>query len=540
MTDEIQLSPAKWEVPKAGPKRVPPVPTAFLETYEKDGKRKNDGRVAFDLQQMQQLFAGPKLLGAAARQLGNGNQKTDEARAIALMDLAVTGRAGHAAFKAMTKAEVRAAALDMKTDPAVVDAHVERIWKHCEALIEYLEAPEPDRASLDIGRDAKGKARWIAVNAEVDPPWRPVNVGASSFRTVDVPVTLPSKYRSQTLEARAVVAGDVDACEGWILFLHGGGSRAEECEHVAEALLAHPHGKKLALVSPDLPGCGYGQLVDPTKLGLDPTVPLKKKHENDGPFPFLDLCDAFVEAFVDAIRADEKGLKDKPIAAVVGGSLGANLSLRMAKRGKLAANAYIAWSPASIWAPVDDDLGVKNMGGMEAHKMCAAEKVAKPGAKVDENTDMRRRHFWMTFERATKFVETIVPPTVDMWWYDAWPTARAMKDAALADRAELYSEHHRQYVWRYSYEQLFFSWQHPKQKPRRETIPKTRPLMLLGAKHDNFNFANIYDRVVDAARGKAPFPAARRVALVGDSGHSLHDERPRLLVEQALGFLASL
>ena len=39
MTDEIQLSPAKWEVPKAGPKRVPPVPTAFLETYEKDGKR---------------------------------------------------------------------------------------------------------------------------------------------------------------------------------------------------------------------------------------------------------------------------------------------------------------------------------------------------------------------------------------------------------------------------------------------------------------------------------------------------------------------
>lgn len=533
MVDEIQLSPSKFEVPKAGPRRVPPVPKGLVETYSKDGKTKNDGRVAFDIAQMQDVFDEVSLLGAAVRSLG-----TDDAKAVALADLAVTGRAAYAAFEQTTKAKVKAKAKQLGTKPDVLDANTDRIWQHCLDLVEYLKATEPDRASLDIGKDAKGKTRWIAVNAEVDPPWRPVNVGTSSFRTVDVPVTLPGKYRNATMTGRAVIAGDVDACDGWILFLHGGGSRAEECEHVAQALLDHPHGN-LALVSPDLPGCGYGELLSPSALGLDPTAPLKKNLENDGPFPFLDLCDAWVEAFVDAIRAQEKGLKDKPIAAVVGGSLGANLSLRLAKRGKPVANAYIAWSPASIWAPVDDDLGVKNMGGAEAFKMCLAEKVAKAGT-VDENTDMRRRHFWMIFERATKIIETIVPPTVDMWWYDGWPTAKAMKQAAWADRAELYSEHHRQYVWRYSYEQLFYSWQYPNQRPRRETIPKTRPVMLLGAAHDNFNFANIYDRVLDAATGKAPFPAARRVALVGSSGHSLHDERPRLLVEQALGFLGSL
>ncbi len=535
MADRVELNPAKFEVPKQGPKKVPRPPGRFLATYTKDGKTRDDGRLAADLAQMQEVFDEVTLLASAVRSL-----ETDVEKAIALADLAVTGRRAHAAFKQASKAKVLAKAKQLGAKPDLVGANTDRILQHCADLIAYLEAPEPDRASMDVGRDDKGKPRWIAVNAEVDPPWRPVNVGNTSFRTVDVPVTLPSKHKNATITARAVVAGDVDDCEGWILFLHGGGSRAEECEHVAQVLLAHPHGAKLALVSPDLPGCGYGELLDPAKLGLDPTVALKKHGENDGPFPFLDLCDAFVEAFVDAIRGTEKGLKDKPIAAVVGGSLGANLSLRLARRGKPNATAYIAWSPASIWAPVDDPLGVKNMGGAEAFKMCLDETVAKPGQAVTENTDMRRRHFWMVFERATKIVETIVPPTVDMWWYGEWPTARFMKQAAIADRRELYSAHHRQYVWRYSYEQLFYSWQYPGQRPRRETIPKTRPVMLLGAKHDNFHFANIYDRVVDAADGKAPFPAARRVALVGASGHSLHDERPKLLVEQALGFLGSL
>ena len=87
----------------------------------------------------------------------------------------------------------------------------------------------------------------------------------------------------------------------------------------------------------DLPGSGYASLIDHTEVGPwtpSPTVGFPPLAVGGGPIPIslLPFLEKFILRFVATLstRLGQPGLVESRIAAVVGGSLGGNLALRLA------------------------------------------------------------------------------------------------------------------------------------------------------------------------------------------------------------------
>ncbi|MEM1023554.1 MAG: alpha/beta fold hydrolase [Myxococcota bacterium] len=502
-----------WE-PRQPPKE-PARPHVRFQERHADG---DDGRLVREFRR-EAARRDPAHLMAMAVFLWDRDREHGEIFA----DLAATGRVARSRLSGVSGLDVAERARHAFGQVPDLQRKVDQIMAHSQAVEAYLDKPEWARRQDPIALRG-GETRYLAVCSDEDVPWRPVNVESSNAVQLDLEVPLPSR----TVTTRLVVVGEPAEAKGWVLYAHGGASRAEECEAVAQALRVLPDGRDIVVVSPDLPGCGFGERVPCEEVGLDPKKRLPRNAEEHGPFPFLDHLDDFLGALVPAVRAGIPELDGKPLLAMCGGSLGGNLSLRAAWKGQLPARRYVAWSPASIWDPLDDPIGLKNMGPEVAYRM-ASDSELDPANRPEESS--RRKYFFSTFEKNIPFT----PKSADMWWDAHWPHREAWRAAARADRTEVYDELHRCYTWRYSYEQLFFSWQQEEAGVRRRlAIPKERPICLLAGTGDNFHFSHIFDRVQAVGLLREEMPAAERVVLMGRTGHSIHDERPRLLARELL------
>ncbi len=448
----------------------------------------------------------------------------EQARAYA--DLAATGRGSRASLDRVDYVGLEARIARMLEElsspgPGSAAERLSAVKKHVHDVVEYLQSPASERLTLAIAHDPRGERRYIAVSAEDDPPWRPVNVPTTEGETLDHVV----RFGDVEASTRVIVHRAPRRSRDWILYLHGGGSRAEEADALARALQTRPHGERLNVVSLDLPGCGYAERPPGARFGLDPLRPLPAGRQSEGPFPYLDFLDRYIENFA-AHFPEPAGLSRRP-HAVCGGSLGGNLGLRAAHRGKLRPRSYVLWSPASLWDPLVDDI-VKEVGPDRAFEIAAMPEGS--------NGDARRRYFEMSYD-------TKVPPRfktpAEFWWMERWPHIDAWVTASREDREEVYDEEHRRYVWRYNYEQLCFSWQHagPDGRPRRLGIPSSVHIVMLAGEGDDFAFSNIFARVEEVGLGTQEIPAVKRVVLLGNTGHSIHDERPDLLSREVLGAL---
>jgi hypothetical protein len=477
------------------------------------------------------------------------------ARAVA--DLAVTGRAAYARFRAdppdvtrvRDEAQLRLSrrfdgSLNERSLQTSAEDAVERAYKVAWALRGPVGWRTLNRRAL----------RWIAVSGEDDPPHRPVNVASAPFPQYDLTVPCNVRGRTINVETRFMIASpdfdprsfdlgaiDLDAVppdptvtigadKEIIIYIHGHSSRLEESLDLVPWLhrIGAEHGKRYCIIAMDQPSCGYASMIDHTSVA--PTS-WSQWHLGDGPsrptsYPILDFIETFITTFVDVL--DRQVPVKERIVAVVGGSLGGNMVLRLSQRDQLHRHGWlqnrVAWSPASVWDPLVNDI-LKDRVTEVPH-----------GEMVEEERKESRQddYFKPAFDGFYHFVP--VPPQSKSWYRDSWPCKGSYIEAARLDRREIYNPALRRWHWRVAYEQLIYSHRDPEApggQPRYRTL-SSRLLLLAGEKDDD-HFLEIHDAARDLAQ-QIPHVQGQGLFLQ-ETGHSIHNERPRYLAGKIVDFL---
>jgi pimeloyl-ACP methyl ester carboxylesterase len=446
----------------------------------------------------------------------------------ALADLAVTGRNAFENFRGAVPTVPAIAELLRSRRPALTEE--ERNNASEWALGRALTVA----AALRTGFN-RSDLGWIAVSAPDDPPHRPVNVPVTEYPQIDLDVHVQEgvTHEARTVRVRTMIAAGeppvvvgppagmlatdpvptIDSDSRIILFLHGHSSRLEE----SESLLYPLTRRGFTVVAMDLPSCGYSEMVAHEELG---GATEDRPSGNPGRFAALDFMEQFV---VDFIRELGRDIWIQ-ICAIIGGSLGGNLSLRMAKHNALqepfAANT-VPWSAASVWTPAS--------GAREAGPSTASAKAWTP-----EDDDSRAQYFYDVFTFGPRWLSLRPQPE---YWYrdDDWePCKSLLIKGALADRQEIYNPLFRRWHWRVAMEQLWFSHRLPVENNMR-IIGRT---LLAAGTEDNYEWSNIHDATRELAV-ELPNAPGRLVAF-GHTGHSIYVERPELLARIIAGFVPPL
>jgi pimeloyl-ACP methyl ester carboxylesterase len=303
----------------------------------------------------------------------------------------------------------------------------------------------------------------------------------------------------------------------------------EEYIDLATLLTAEDPRTKLpryTVVAPDLPSCGYTTTLDPDVVGTPPTLH-EASTSDPARYPLLQFHDRFLVAFVAMLDAllgtGASGLSfSDHIVCVAGGSLGGSLALRLAELDPPPSwvRRVAAWSAASLWDPLRKD-AVKGLG----------PNLLKTKMSEPETPDRRRDFLHFQFDRPI-LGALGGRPQASMWYREGWPLKDAFLAAARRYRQEVYDADYRRWTYRLSYDQLQFS-----HKDRDLGVPYSRirvPTLLAAGEADNYGFARIRDRTVEAGeRMTAPGPTY--VAM--GTGHSIHNERPRWLAQVLQEFL---
>ena len=473
-------------------------------------------------------LAARTLLQARERRSAEG-----ESTAYALADLAVSGRHARERFEqsALSPGDVAAR---LAGGEAMVAAAL--VLERALAVAEHLRAYRTDRRDLRSPA-ALAAQPWIAVSGEDDPPLDPVNIECAPFPQFFLEVPVPVDGTTVTLRTRFMVAGrpladilaDGRTRTRVILFLHGQSSRLEEFVDLANLLTAEDPRTRLpryTIIAPDLPSCGYTSMLDPDVIATPPTL-----HEAATTDPsrhsLLQFHDRFLIAFVSQLDAmlstGTSGLSlSDHIVCVGGGSLGGSLALRLAELDPCPSwvRRVVAWSSASLWDPLRND-AVKGLG----------PNVLKGKMSEPETPDRRKDFIHFLFDRPI-LGALGGPPQASMWYREGWARKSAFLAAARSKRQEVYNVDYRRWTYRLSYEQLQFS-----HKDRDLGVPYKRihvPTMLAAGDGDNYGFAHIRDRTVEAHdRMTAPGPTY----VLANTGHSIHNERPRWLAGAIDAFL---
>src|SRR5258708_865329 len=362
----------------------------------------NEGRLRSDLRAaaMDALPDRSLCLAATAFALG----KAYDGNAFA--DLSVTGRLTFARFRAQPPrvADILPCVRQQLSATGIADAQVQtavgRALDRAYSVIRILRAggwriacPERDLLS----------PRYFAVSGEDDLPHRPVNVPSAEFPQYDLDVSVPRKSmlpitppplsvhtrymiahtmppqgaeaascapmgRTVPADRVPVLATDAEV----ILYIHGMDSRLEEAlsfTHQIQAIGLKRH-KNYTVVSMDLPTSGYADNIDHTTI-----APLTDDGAAGGGIgfalgfsvngylvPILDFDENFIVSFVN--KLDEKLGSNHPLTnrlvAIVGGSLGGNLSMRLGRprSDALWITNIVSWSPASIWPSKADPISL--------------------------------------------------------------------------------------------------------------------------------------------------------------------------------------
>ena len=193
----------------------------------------------------------------------------------------------------------------------------------------------------------------------------------------------------------------------------------------------------------------------------------------------------------------------------------------------------MAWSPASIWNSLADDL-VKQAGPNH----CSTEGHAPEDA-------FARANFFNDVFFATTTIVWIpfLGPQGSYWYRDDWqPCKTNILAAAQLERSELYNRIYRQFHYRMDWEQLLYSFNDKdpgSQQPRYDSF-SSYLLLAAGAKDTNSPATDIYDSARTLGKSLESTKTNGSTLFVEDTGHSMHDERPILMANQIDGFIGKL
>jgi hypothetical protein len=361
-----------------------------------------------------------------------------------------------------------------------------------------------------------------------------------------------------------------------LVFVHGMDSRAEEAADITHALFSRRGGssRNLVVIAMDLPTSGYADNLDYDRvsplsaigapkltplpvpvpipppvhavavpifvaLGLPPPPPVIPPltpipdFGATGQTPLLDFIENFVVRFVDAVdgQAPIKG----NVKAVMGGSLGGNISFRLGRRLNLPwLPAVVAWSPASIWSSLGEGADVlKHLGPREAWQSANNRDPSDPNDLGPARSALRR-DFFGGWDKA--IVPGLIPAQSETWASDWWPCKRSSVAAARLDRHETYGPRFLSWHWRLAAEQLLYSHQSTDAATHlpRYMSNHTRMLLMCGTEDEV-----PYNNICSATRRTAPHMTMTpgRALFMEKTGHSLHGERSDFVARQLDQFL---
>jgi pimeloyl-ACP methyl ester carboxylesterase len=265
--------------------------------------------------------------------------------------------------------------------------------------------------------------------------------------------------------------------------------------------------------------------------------------------PNLDFAEQCIINFVDALDALVP-IKSR-IAAVIGGSLGGSMGLRLAapdldpsQSNRMWPQNVVAWSPASAGGSWAHNMAFKgplnDLAGITTGK--PAQQQETPGSRDAFFTDVYVNPMGIPGDNSTQ---------PQSWWRKGWPCASTSTQNSLADREETYNASFRRWHYRQNLEQVLFS-QYNTDTPKRQTrcsFIKIRLLLAAGeldtvgdvtgkAGIAEFSIGTTTRKLMEYMAANNIVPNSAGIIFKG-IGHSIHDESPALLAQQIVSFLPS-
>ncbi|MCI0537091.1 MAG: hypothetical protein L0Z50_17890 [Verrucomicrobiales bacterium] len=445
-----------------------------------------------------------------------------------------------------------------------------------------------DTPAADLERQRKQNDRnalgWIAVSGEDDSPHRPVNVPSSDFPQydidVDVEAPLAAGSKTVTVRTRYTVAQSkapapaTRPATGWnlapdpaptiapdakiILFIHGMDSRAEEADVITKSLfkLMANSAKNLVVISVDLPTSGYAENLDFERVSPLSAIGTPKLTTLPGPFPvpipdfaatgrtpLLDFIEDFVVRFAEAL--DRRVPVKNKIIAVMGGSLGGNMTFRLGRRPNVPwLPNFIVWSPASIWDSLGEGSDItKHIGPRKAWESANDRGPRDAAGQLEDPNDLsparagRRQDFFGSWDKP--IVPLLIPAQSQTWASDYYLCKQSSVAAARLERHETYDARFLAWRWRLGAEQLLYSHQTidpVTNQPR--YMSNHKPMLLACGAEDHVRYNDICGATQRTAPHMTMTPG--KALFLDKTGHSLDNERRSYWAQQIVEFLRLL
>jgi hypothetical protein len=364
-----------------------------------------------------------------------------------------------------------------------------------------------------------------------------------------------------------------------LLFIHGMDSRAEEADDIIKALFKNPSrsAKNLVVISVDLPTSGYAENLDFERVSLlseigspkltplpipivipppltellrgvpgfalvvPPGVPLVippgtpiPDFAATGKTPLLDFIEAFVVRFVE--RLDEQVPFKNNIKAVMGGSLGGNITFRLGRRPNVPwLPNFVVWSPASIWNSLGEGADItKHLAPRVAWTSANNRDLNDPNDLTPQRIGLRQAFFGSWDQ---PIVPLIIPQAQsDTWTSDLWPCKKSAIAGARLERHEMYDPRFLSWHWRLAAEQLLYSHQTidpTTNQPR--FMSNTKRMLLACGTDDHVPYNDICPATQSTAPNMTMTPG--RALFLDKTGHSLDNERRTFWAQQLIEFL---
>jgi pimeloyl-ACP methyl ester carboxylesterase len=341
-----------------------------------------------------------------------------------------------------------------------------------------------------------------------------------------------------------------------LIYLHGGSSRLEEGVRFFDALLEEGTrlGRSYAVIAMDLLNSGYSTPVDHLVFagggssyhpsGGDTNAAIPAWPAATYGYPMMDTEEQFILNFIDALDTKFGNIKNR-ITAVMGGSLGGNMAMRLGRRANTSPflSTVVAWSVTCLGGYVGDILYDLIKGDLAG---CGGDMVSKYMA--EEAIDSRSKFFSDLYEQpvaSCALVFVFIGNQPDMWYGNSWQCKSQAILLSEFDRWEYYTPQYRRWTNRLNFEMAVYYFQegdlfvspggnHPR-GPNRYLTVNSR-LLLASGEEDNYSNVNIYDNTKNVAQMMTNTPG--KALLLARTGHSIYEERPKLFAERVVGFLS--
>ena len=486
----------------------------------------NEGRLRPDLRVAAQLADPHVSLELAAISFHNGDTFTGNAFA----DLSVTGHRSFNAFRADPPQDGFCQSLPSQHP----EYDSQRLINGCHTALNrayrvanFLRTGQRgDTPALKTAKDNERNALgWIAVSGEDDSPHRPVNVMSSDFPQYDLLVNVEAPMAPGTVPmgpCTVPAPGTVPRAPGTAPTVP-----VHTRYTIAQSKLAN--GKNLVVISVDLPTSGYADNINYNLISALSDIGCPKDpgdFQASGNTPLLDFIETFIVRFVDEL--DKTVPIKNDIKAVMGGSLGGNMTFRLGRRTDVSwMPKFVVWSPASIWSSLGEGPDFFKHTGVRKAWEGAQNAISNPGSGD-------RAAFFQSWDQP--IVPVIIPMAQsDTWTSDYYLCKKSDIARARFDRQETYDQLFYAWHWRLAAEQLLFSHQNKDSKGQPLYMSNIKPTLLACGLEDRVRYNDICPATQTTAAVMTMTPG--KALFLDKTGHSLDNERRSFWAMQVIQFL---